>query len=132
MHYANEDHLNELGRTKVGTDKQGKEEFTDIVWSTKGTTYKSFMGCLDQGKEKEIEGGVDGSNVPTVAYQPGWIKESITTLTTGKIGSVDLSNEKKMQVAYLESTYNCSGFCTPALFYFTQSVEKGLPEQSCF
>jgi hypothetical protein len=34
-------------------------------------------------------------------------------------------------ISYVEETYECSGMCTPSLFYLTQSVEKGLPKQGC-
>ena len=37
-----------------------------------------------------------------------------------------------MQIAYIESQYNCSGFCTPPLFYISQSIERGVPQQACF
>lgn len=34
-------------------------------------------------------------------------------------------------IEFIEKKYKCSGMCTPALFYLTQSVEEGLPEIGC-
>lgn len=32
---------------------------------------------------------------------------------------------------FFESEYDCAGICDPALFYFSVSVEKGVPSKSC-
>lgn len=66
MHTTHEDTFNAMGRTKVGSDKQGKEDYADLVWGKKGSSYKSFMACLDKGKEQEVEGEVQGASVATV------------------------------------------------------------------
>lgn len=55
MRKALESNLNAKGRTKVGSRYQGKEDLSDFVWNH-NSGYKSFMACLDQGKEKEFEG----------------------------------------------------------------------------
>lgn len=34
-------------------------------------------------------------------------------------------------VSHIEDKYNCSGLCQPPLFYFTQSITKGPPQQAC-
>lgn len=34
-------------------------------------------------------------------------------------------------ISHIEEKYSCSGFCTPPLFYFTQSVTKGPPRNAC-
>lgn len=92
------------------------------------------MACLEKGKGGEqFEGPVNGQSVPTIDYQLDWFRDSITYMQKGaNVDSVQMTSEKKMQIAYIESTYNCSGFCTPGLFYITQSIEKGTPARSCF
>lgn len=34
-------------------------------------------------------------------------------------------------VEWAESTYNCSGMCGGEVFYYTQSIAKGIPTQGC-
>jgi len=34
-------------------------------------------------------------------------------------------------LSYLEPEYNCSGISKDSLFYFTQSVSKGVPQSTC-
>ena len=34
-------------------------------------------------------------------------------------------------IKYVEGKYSCSGMCSTPLFYFTQSVEKGIPKEGC-
>lgn len=34
-------------------------------------------------------------------------------------------------ISFIENQYQCSGFCSPSLFYLTQSIEKGAPKSGC-
>lgn len=34
-------------------------------------------------------------------------------------------------VSFVEKEYECSGMCSPSLFYLTQSVELGPPDKGC-
>lgn len=34
-------------------------------------------------------------------------------------------------VSHIEDKFECSGLCSTPLFYFTQSVENGVPKKSC-
>lgn len=43
------------------------------------------MACLDNGKDKEIEGGVDAANVPSVEYRMDWIANSIAYLDKSNV-----------------------------------------------
>jgi hypothetical protein len=37
----------------------------------------------------------------------------------------------QMEVTPYEEAFGCSGFCTKSLFFFTKSVEKGRPKETC-
>jgi len=34
-------------------------------------------------------------------------------------------------LSFFERKYVCSGICTPALFYYSLSLEKGIPTDTC-
>lgn len=86
MHDTHEDDYNDKGRTKVGSDKIGKEDYSDMVWAKKGQKgFKSVMACLDNGKGQEIEGGVDAQTVPSVEYKMDWIANSIAYLDKSNV-----------------------------------------------
>lgn len=34
-------------------------------------------------------------------------------------------------IKFIEKQYECSGLCSPSMFYLTQSVEKGPPKKGC-
>lgn len=43
----------------------------------------------------------------------------------------DLDEEYKKLISFIESEYECSGMCSPSLFYLTQSVKEGPPKRGC-
>lgn len=34
-------------------------------------------------------------------------------------------------ISFFESKYTCSGICNPGLFYFSLTLDKGVPTQGC-
>lgn len=74
------------------------------------------------------------------------VKEDWTTTRPGKaftnqaerIDALDPSSGYLMKHMYefdlyqiILDDYNCSGMCTPGLFYFTNSITFGPPKQTC-
>lgn len=50
----------------------------------------------------------------------------------GNVKQNEIDEKTKKFINWIESKYECSGMCSPGLFYLTESVTKGPPTRGCF
>jgi len=98
--------------TRNKWEELDKEEFDrcrDFNWSGTFTTYKQ---CIEET-----------AALPTAATNfQRFAKE---------LEAKDSWSTVKDLVIFFEDTYDCAGICQPAIFYFSKSIELGLPTGSC-
>lgn len=82
-----------------------------------GKTFDTFADCLRE--------------VPT---RPGYRTDSSNNLDTfASIFDTNVNGGQDLfgVVEWLESTYECSGFCVPDMFFYTLPLSLGVPTTSC-
>lgn len=82
-------------------------------------------------QEKRAENGLAPLSANDLNAQVNSNKGKFTSLSA-KVSSSKPDDKFMKVVKYMEKEYSCSGFCTPALFYLTESVKKGPPVKGCF
>lgn len=125
-----------LARNRVATWNDGVTPepwvFGDLIYNVKASadaetpvgyegyiypaTYSNFEACVNDAITREDGSQVLDADFITIAesFQPGGANEDIKTA-----------------VAMIEEAYTCSGSCDANLFYFTQDVTLGIPDQAC-
>ena len=106
-----EEYLNKIGRTGLKISTQG---YTEFDFSGEGAiVYRKFSDCY-----KDILAGKTSRVQPEVAeFRNRW-KENQLSL------AVDFAN-------YFETTYQCSGICESAIFFYALEVIEGKPDKVC-
>ena len=106
------------------TTKESKKDLVDLA-------SESFVACADNSEkitetfkaEKEKETGL-------TAGQRDLDTESFRN--AGKSVKASKPDEKYIKfIEYIEKEYECSGLCSPSMFYFANSVKTGPPKQGC-
>ena len=82
-----------------------------ITTASNGKYYKTFTECNKHLQTKYVNstGTSTASDVPT----------GTTIETSVKV------------LEYFESKYQCSGICTPSLFYYSLNLDEGVPKTTC-
>ena len=103
-----EEELNSIGRTGLKISTQG---YTEFDFSGQGSTiYRKFSDCYS-----DINAGRTSRVQPEkTQFRNRWEENQLSL-------AIDFAN-------YFEQTYNCSGICESALFYYALDVTEGKPE----
>lgn len=124
--------LNQYGRTK-----QNKEGYIPLVFNG---TYSTFEECIKFNLARMLNNNFteyDMSVLFRVDFQPD--RANVNDSRPNLFG--DSGNAIQNSIGYdvfefeaaaaIEEEFECSGICTPALFYFTQPTYKGRPTETC-
>ena len=97
------------GNNTPATNSAG--EYRLITTASDGKYYKSFSECNLHLQAKYV------NNTDTSS------KSDVPTGTT-------IETSVKV-LEYFESKYQCSGICTPSLFYYSLNLDEGVPKTTC-
>lgn len=138
-HYLSteEDVLNEYGRTNSDKVNYIPLKFVSDVPTPENLSFDSFYSCYTywENKAKEDE-SVDMKKKFKIKPNPDVTNvEQIRPNLYGDVTKYNLEPLEMKNYAVslnpFEESFGCAGFCTPALFYFSQSIEKGRPPNAC-
>lgn len=127
---------NSFGRTWAGSLNPSLKP---LKWTYGDSSYERYYSltakqCFDNTAAiyNQISdltnkaGYAAGQTADQIARNSQYIANEQLTVATAR------PNQKwDRLITYFEQKYDCSGFCYPALFYYSQPVTKGLPQEGC-